>query len=538
MLKQTLSLLAAGLFAGAAIGQCSSVTTLTTAGNGQNGTMFDIVNVSGSPLNITTFDQCFFNAGTSAFIEIYTKVGTWNGSQQTPGAWTLVGSTTSFVHGVAPALDALPIPVNVTIAPGGTQGFYITGDIGTTVAYTTGVGQLGSVIGSDTALQVTGGVGVPYSFGAPFGLPTAGRLWNGRVNYCVSGGGTVFATNTTVGAGCISVADISSYELFAAASFDLSNTAMTWLRTASGYLAIPGVTTFVPPSGSAQVLALGDDSEATVTLSGAMPVGATGSTSALTVCSNGFISPATGNGVGFTPTAATFLAGPQAWWSVAWHDYNPAIAGSGQVKFEQVGGIAYITWDGVWDFGGTSASNANTFQAQFDVATGTVHIIYQTMSTLGNGHLVGYSDAGASADPGSMDISAALPATYSLATFAVQPVTLTATTRPIIGTSWNFTTSNVPASGNVGVDIIGLADPAVLDLGLLGLGLSGCQLRATLDVLNAWLVAGSSHNFTFAVPNLPSALNLHLFVQSAVLELPSLAQTRTSNGIDGRIGDF
>lgn len=516
--------------AGSAVGQCFSVTTLTTAGSGHNGTMFDVVNTSARPIRIGGFDQCFANAGTSAQIQVYTKAGTWIGSQQNPGAWTMLGVTTNFVHGAAPTLAALPIPVDVTIQPGATQGFYITGDVGTFVAYTTGVGQLGAVIGSDASLQVTAGVGVPFPFGAPVGLPTAGRLWNGRVHYCP------VATNTTLGVGCTTAAEVSSYEHFALSSaFDLSNTAMTWLRTASGYVATPGTTSFVPPSAAAQVLALTDDSETTVTLSQAMPVEANTATNTLTVCSNGFISSASGNGTSFAPLPAQFLNGPRTWWSICWHDYDPLAAGGGQVRFEQVGDIAYVTWDGVWDFAGTTAASANTFQAQFDVTTGTVHIVFQTMSTGGNNRLVGFSGAGASANPGSMDISAALPATYGLATFAVSPMTLAATSLPILGANWNLSVTNVP-SGNLGIDLFGIADPGILDLGAFGLGQAGCQLRASLDELHPWLPTGNVHLYSFAVPNVPSALDFHVFTQSAMLSLLDLAQTRTSNGIDGRIG--
>jgi hypothetical protein len=539
MHRQFVSLFAASVFAASAIGQCLSVTTLTTSGNGQSGAMFDVVNITAAPITIGSFDQCFFSAGTAAQMQIYTKVGTWNGSQTTPGAWTLVGSTTNFVHGLAPTLDALPIPVNVTIGGGQTQAFYITGDAATTIAYTTGVNQLGTVIGSDPNLQVLGGIGVAFSFAGNFGLPTAGRLWNGRVNYCPAGSGTVLATNTTTGAGCITVADASSYENFAtAAAFDLGNSAITLLRTPTGYTAVPGVTTYQAPSGTAQVLALTDDSEASVTLSQAMPFSSTSSTNTLTVCSNGFISSGSGNGTAFTPAPAAFLAGPRAWWSVRWHDYNPSIAGSGQVKFEQIGTVAYVTWDGVWDFGGATAANANTFQAQFDVVTGTVHFVYQTLSGLGNGCLVGYSDPGASADPGSIDISALLPATFPAAVFAVAPLTLTAATRPIIGTNWNLSVSNVPPTTALGVDIFGLSDPAIADLGFLGM--PTCGLRASLDLLNAWLPAGNTHAYSFAVPNNPAILNVHLFTTSAAFQNPPVNAfgAITSNGIDGRIGDF
>jgi hypothetical protein len=393
-------------------------------------------------------------------------------------------------------------------------------------------------------------LGIPTTltrFGTQFGIAAGGNnpVWQepagqiSRVELTIipSGSGTI-ATNTTLGAGCISVADVSSYENFAtSAAFDLSNTSITLIHTGAGYLAIPGTTAYVAPSGSAQVLTLTDDSEATVTLSQPMPVGASGSTTSLTVCSNGYISAATGNGTTFTPTVATFLNGPQAWWSLCWHDYNTTIAGSGQVKFEQIGTTAYITWDGVWDYGGTTAANANTMQAQFDLTTGTVHYVYGTMSTLGNGRLVGFSDAGTSADPGSMDISAALPSTYTAATFRVVPLALAASTRPVIGTSWNFNTTQVPSAGTIGIDILGLSDPNIPDLAFLGA--PGCGVRASLDSLSAWIVAGNTHAWSLALPNDPALANVHIYSMSAVLQ-PGvntfLGGIITSNGIDGLIG--
>lgn len=51
----------------------------------QSGIMFDVVNVSADPIRITSIDQAAWNAGTTA-VHLYTKVGTWNGYQQTPAA--------------------------------------------------------------------------------------------------------------------------------------------------------------------------------------------------------------------------------------------------------------------------------------------------------------------------------------------------------------------------------------------------------------------------------------------------------------------
>lgn len=451
----------------------------------------------------------------------------------------------------------------------GTQLFYTNSDVGTSIVSTAipcvagnyygilgaSIPSIGSSTSNNSYSGITGAyasniLGLPTTltrFGTQFGIGAGGNqpCWSEvggtfcRVEVYVapSGSGTI-ATNTTLGAGCISIPDVSSYENFASsASFDLANTAISFLNTGGGYIAIPGVTTYVPPSATAQVLVLGDDTETSVTLSQAMPVGASSSTNTLVVCSNGYVSAGLGNGTGFTPDPNTFLNGTQAWWSLAWHDLNPSIVGSGQVKFEQIGNIAYVTWDGVWDYGGASAANANTFQAQFDVTTGTVHYVYQTMSTAGNGMLTGFSDAGPSADPGSMDISAALPGTYTAATFLVQPLAVAASSRPVTGTNWNLNTTQVPQGSAIGVDIFGLSDPNVPDLFFLGM--PGCGLRSSLDVLNAWLPLGGTHAYSLTIPADPALVNLHVYTSSAVFK-PGINAfgAITSNGIDGKIGDL
>jgi hypothetical protein len=326
----------------------------------------------------------------------------------------------------------------------------------------------------------------------------------------LAGAGSVVATNTTLGQGCIRAAS-SFYEFFSSpASFDLSNSAISMAFTGTGYVVLPGLTAFVPPSGAATTLGLSDDSEVSVALSGTLPH-AGGTTSSLQVCSNGFVSVAAGNGTSFTPDVATMLAAPQtAWWN--WHDYNPATAGSGQVKFEQIGGIAYVTWDGVYDFGGTSAANANTFQFQFELATGFVHLVFQSMSTQGNARLVGYSPGGPSIDPGNSDLSVAVPATFTIGLTDVLPLALAGGSRPVLGTNWTLNVTNVPATGTIGLDVFGLSDPNIPDLGFLGA--PGCGTRASLDLMNLWLVAGATHNYSLPLPNNPALVNLHLYTQA------------------------
>lgn len=60
-----------------------------------------------------------------------------------------------------------------------------------------------------------------------------------------TGGGTL-ATATNYGTGCVAVADTCFYENFATGTHDLGSSAMSLVHTGSGYLALPGITTYVP----------------------------------------------------------------------------------------------------------------------------------------------------------------------------------------------------------------------------------------------------------------------------------------------------
>lgn len=342
----------------------------------------------------------------------------------------------------------------------------------------------------------------------------------------------VIATNTTLGAGCGS-SYASYYQNFAAATFNLGGTALTQI----GSTVIPGVGQFQPVGATPTVLTLTDDSEATYTFANGFT--APGWGTSVTVCSNGFVSKASGNGTGYTPTPATFLAGSQDWYAVGWHDMNPAAVGSGQVKVEETASLLTITYDGVYNFGGTTPADANFMQMQVTSA-GDVTYAYGVMPTTGNGYLVGYSPAGANVDPGSRTLLNATP--FNLGAIDVLPLSLAATTRPVQNPSasanWDLSVSNIPATAVLGVDIFGLSDAGIPDLSFFGLGQPGCQLRANLDVVNAWFSAGTTHTYSFSIPPSPSLNSLQLYTQSAILGLATLSDTITSNGVVGKIGNL
>ncbi len=153
-----------------------SLTTTLVGGNGQNGAMFDITALS--PVVITSFDSSFFAAATTG-MAVYTKTGSHATFETNAAAWTLVGTTTGVVVPAgSPTTVAIPIPVNVNIAGGATQAFYVTSTTGATVAYTNG-GVVGTTYAADSFIQFKTGVGKQYPFGATF----TPRNWNGIIRY-------------------------------------------------------------------------------------------------------------------------------------------------------------------------------------------------------------------------------------------------------------------------------------------------------------------------------------------------------------------
>jgi hypothetical protein len=357
-----------------------------------------------------------------------------------------------------------------------------------------------------------------------FLTPTTGAL--GRVFVSASAGG--LGTNTPTGSAC-NPRFASFYELMTAAAFDLDNTAITLIPVGGGYRVVAGGSLLAVGSTSTPTnLALTDDSQVTVAFtSGSFP-GWTG----VTVCSNGFVSKASGNGTSFTPAVATMLGAAQdAFWS--WHDYNPAAPGSGAVKYEESAARIVITWDGVFDF---AAATPNTLQFQLD-PSGNVVIAWGNISGNGNAHLVGYSPGGANDDPGPSDISAIGAGSILLTPSDLPALTVGALNRPLIGGQWLLEVSNVQPSAVLGVDVIGLSDPNIPDLFFLGA--PGCGLRASLDVLNAWLPTGPTHNHNLAIPANLALVDLHVYTTSALwlVPQPNALGAVTANGLDGKVGN-
>lgn len=235
------------------------------------------------------------------------------------------------------------------------------------------------------------------------------------------------ATTVDYGVGCVEQRNSFSENFPNAAAFDLSGQTITMLRQPGGYLvlnSIPG--TIVTPSATAAIIANADDTTSTVALSAPLPVPG-GTTSALVVDSNGKIALAgTGNGSDLSPTVNELLANPSTTLAVIWRDLNPAAAGSGKIKFEEVAGIAYVTWDGVYNFNTTLPMTA---QVQLNLGTGDITVVYGPCTS--NGILVaGFSVAGPSTRNNAIDLSTALANPLAIADGEIQGVKLTTSGKP------------------------------------------------------------------------------------------------------------
>ncbi|MGE3174224.1 MAG: hypothetical protein AB7O97_16465 [Planctomycetota bacterium] len=277
------------------------------------------------------------------------------------------------------------------------------------------------------------------------------------------------AFNTSVGVGCTGTSgpcQASVYEFFnTPAAFDLAGSSMGLSLSGSDYTLGAATGTFVTPTGTN--LNLGDDTQATVNLPFTLSFPG-GSTTSLAVCSNGFISP-TSNGTDFSPTVGEFLGGG-ARWAAAYHDLNPQSVG--QVLADVSPTAVRISWVGVPSFSGTSS---HTFQYEF-LPNNQVNIYWQTMQTSGNEYLVGWTAGNDANDPGNTDMGAAIAAgSLSLCPGAVNvlPVSLDANARPVLGTTVQMTTSNIPA-GSVLSGLLYSVTQATPPIDLTSIGMEGC----------------------------------------------------------------
>jgi hypothetical protein len=336
--------------------------------------------------------------------------------------------------------------------------------------------------------------------------------------------GSNFATKVRFGQGCNNLF-ASFYE---SGPFDLSNTALQFINTGTGYLVLPTASTWYTPTSTPATF--GDDVVVSFPLGWTLPYPG-GVTNTLAVSSNGFVNGGNNTASGCCAfNIGQFLgsttAGTGPCWAALWHDLNPSAGGTVHLDSDPVTQTAYVTFTNVPQYG---TSNLNTFQYAFSV-TGIVELRWQTCAVTTAG--VGYSPANNNLDPGSMDISAAT--TILTSATDTLPVSLDASARPVLGTTIQMNVGNIPPGAPIAGLIYGLTKFSP-GLPLAGIGMPGCFQYGSQEVTVLLIAPGSTASAPFGVPNNPAFAGVHVVVQAAVFDPAGGHNTLgalSSNGVE------
>lgn len=360
---------------------------------------------------------------------------------------------------------------------------------------------------------------------------------NGLGGYDVIPAPCVPATNTNYGRGCYDVS-ATAYELFPASTIDLSNQKIMLLPNMDGgYTFAQGFgTNFVHTQPG---LALTDDSVATL----ALPIPFNypgGSTTSLSICSNGYIwMQAPNTSADYTPTVAELFTNP-ARLCVMWCDAVPDGATNTNNVFAEVDpltNIAYVTYAAVPVIGGGGVIDV---QIEFNLVLSEIEIRYGTVSCTNNS-LFGWAPGlgFSTVNGGNVDVTAALPTTFKTNATERLALALSAAPVPVLGNTLVYTTDNIPGSALfTGLLIsLGAVDPG-LPLGPIGA--PGCHQYIDLNTAAVNILMGSpSVTFPFVIPNDAGFIGLPLCTQAAAFDLASNPLgVITSNGVRSVVNSF
>ena len=150
--------------------------TTFDGGSGQDGAMFDVL--PQHDLNVTGFDLHLFDT-IEVDVQIYTKEGSFSGSENQREDWKLVTEMQVEGKGINIATKVVLGGDNkIILEKDKSHAFYIFVSNGTGLRYTQGHGT-GNPVSSNDNLTIFEGVGVA----SPFGLIFQDRVWNGALHY-------------------------------------------------------------------------------------------------------------------------------------------------------------------------------------------------------------------------------------------------------------------------------------------------------------------------------------------------------------------
>ena len=159
------------------------LTSALGSNNQDEGNMFDVF--ASEAITIVGFETHMTSDNTD--YEIWTRPGTYVGFADTSAGWTRLGTAT-FTGLGGGAFTPIPITVNVTIAPGQRQAFYLTNHSANN-RYHNGT-QVGAILESTPELTLYEGAGINFGSTGFAGTNTP-RAWEGKIHYRTGGGATL-----------------------------------------------------------------------------------------------------------------------------------------------------------------------------------------------------------------------------------------------------------------------------------------------------------------------------------------------------------
>lgn len=421
----------------------------------------------------------------------------------------------------------------IPIAPTATASNYTFGDIDQNAANDWTAARVGNEIVFTAPVGNALRWNTIYNFG--FDANVQPGFGTAKIDQATVGAGALFvdvgtkvpsgipaAEQTPVGTGCANCPS-SFYENFGS-SFDLANTKFRLTYSAGGYTVGPSPATYVAPSGGNQNRT--DESDINFNLPFTLPYPG-GSTTAIRICDNGYISTTAANGISYQPSVASFLGSAVPRWAPCWHDFNPS--GANNIYVNTAAGVVRVTWLNVPNWAAPGGSN--TFQVVFN-SNGDVDFIYNSMGLNADPYLVGWTRGGNAIDPGNRDISATVAAGFSMCATDITGISHSVSARPIIGTTINLVASNLPPSTIAGFQMIGFTYfPAGVDLTAL-LNMPGCYAYTTPDISVSFVPTGATNTMPFSIPLDPS-LNGQQVMSQTLTVSPGFnaASLLTSNGV-------
>jgi hypothetical protein len=290
-------------------------------------------------------------------------------------------------------------------------------------------------------------------------------------------------------------------------------------------------------------LGLGDDTTSTQLLPFTFDFPG-GSTTNVTIDSNGRVHLAGTGASDFSPSVGELLTSTTALLCPGWQDNVPdGVTNVANIFIDVISATEVdITWLNVPAF---NSAGISTYQvALIDNGTNdSVEFRYTALqNTATAGAIVGFSTGGTSLDPGNRDLTAG---TFSTAFPEQGSLTLAAAPAPVLGTNVIWTVGNVRANASLSAIFMSFGQTAPVPMNTIGLDSPGCFSHLDQSpllgygTLSTLLMLNPTDTYGVLMPTGAVWAGVDIYTQAASLAPLSVPSgVITSNGVRSRLQTF